>query len=73
MVLAAIEGGPKDGFTHRSCQKLASRFRVRKDTIQWILAQADVRPHRLERHMASDDPDFETKAADVIGLYLTPP
>ena len=23
--------------------------------------------------MASDDPDFETKAADVIGLYLAPP
>ena len=25
--------------------------------------QADVRPHRLERYMASDDPDFEIKAA----------
>ena len=23
--------------------------------------------------MASDDPDFETKAADIIGLYLHPP
>ena len=23
--------------------------------------------------MASDDPDFEKKAADVIGLYLEPP
>jgi len=23
--------------------------------------------------MASDDPDFEAKAADVIGLYLNPP
>ena len=23
--------------------------------------------------MASDDPDLATKAADVIGLYLTPP
>jgi hypothetical protein len=23
--------------------------------------------------MASDDPDFEEKAADVIGLYLKPP
>src|SRR6202167_6237235 len=23
--------------------------------------------------MASDDPDFESKAADVIGLYLAPP
>jgi transposase len=72
-VLAAIKEGPKDGSTHWSCRKLASRFRVSKDTIQRILTQADVRPHRLERYMASDDPDFETKAADVIGLYLTPP
>ena len=23
--------------------------------------------------MLSDDPDFETKAADVIGLYINPP
>jgi hypothetical protein len=23
--------------------------------------------------MASDDPDFERKAADIIGLYLSPP
>src|SRR5580692_8677883 len=72
-VLAAIKEGPKDGSTHWSCRKLASRFHVSKDTIQRILAQADVRPHRLERYMASDDPDFETKAADVIGLYLAPP
>src|SRR3954470_1358478 len=53
--------------------KLASRFGVSKDTVQRILTQADVRPHRLERYLASDDPDFETKAADVIGLYLAPP
>jgi transposase len=72
-VLAAIKEGPRDGSTHWSCRKLASHFHVSKDTVQRILAQADVRPHRLERYMASDDPDFETKAADVIGLYLTPP
>src|SRR6202162_4510617 len=72
-VLAAIKEGPKDGSTHWSCRKLANRFHVSKDTIQRILAQADVRPHRLERYMASDDPDFETKAADVIGLYVAPP
>jgi transposase len=70
-VLAAIKEGPRDGSTHWSCRKLANRFHVSKDTIQRILAQADVRPHRLERYMASDDPDFESKAADV--LYLTPP
>jgi DDE superfamily endonuclease len=32
-----------------------------------------IKPHRLERYMASDDPDFERKAADVIGLYVNPP
>jgi transposase len=72
-ILAAIKDGPKDGSTHWSCRKLATRFGVSKDTIQRILTQADIRPHRLERYMASDDPDFETKAADVIALYMTPP
>jgi transposase len=72
-ILAAIQDGPKDGSTHWSCRKLANRFGVSKDTVQRILTQADVRPHRLERYMASDDPDFETKAADVIGLYMAPP
>lgn len=72
-VLAAIKDGPKDGSTHWSCRKLATHLKVSKDTIQRILSQADVRPHRLARYMASDDPDFETKAADVIGLYLAPP
>ena len=32
-----------------------------------------VKPHRLERYMASNDPEFESKAADIIGLYLNPP
>jgi transposase len=72
-VLGTIKEGPKDGTTHWSCRKLASRFHASKDTIQRILAQADVRPHRMERHMASDDPDFESKAAFVIGLCLAPP
>jgi transposase len=27
----------------------------------------------MDRYMASDDPRFEEKAADVIGLYLDPP
>jgi hypothetical protein len=35
--------------------------------------QAHLKPHRLDRYMASDDPEFESKAADIIGLYLNPP
>lgn len=37
------------------------------------MAASRLKPHRLERCLVSDDPDFETKAADVIGLYLNPP
>ena len=32
-----------------------------------------IQPHRVRRYMASDDPEFEEKAADIIGLYLKPP
>jgi transposase len=36
-------------------------------------AKAGLKPHQLRRYMASDDPDFAKKAAEVIGLYLKPP
>jgi hypothetical protein len=53
--------------------KLAAALVVGKDAIHRVWQEARLKPHRLERYMASDDPDFETKAADIIGLYLNPP
>ena len=38
-----------------------------------VWKRARLQPHRLERYMVSNDPDFEKKAADVIGLYVNPP
>jgi len=65
---------PTDGSTHWSSYKLAAALGdVSCSTIQRIWRKHGLRPHRLERHMVSNDPDFETKAADVIGLYLNPP
>src|SRR6201989_3083542 len=64
---------PKDGSTHWSCRKLAAALGVSKDTVHRVWKEAGLKPHRFERYMRSDDPDFETKAADVIGLYLNPP
>jgi len=46
---------------------------VSKDAVHRVWKEAGLKPHRLERYMASDDPDFEIKAADIIGLYLSPP
>jgi transposase len=38
-----------------------------------VWSKHGLKPHRIERYMASNDPDFEKKAADIIGLYLNPP
>lgn len=72
-VLEATRHKPKDGSTHWSVRKLARELHISKDAVHRIWQKAGVKPHRLERYMASDDPDFETKAADIIGLYLNPP
>src|SRR5713101_1997068 len=72
-ILSATRRKPSDGSTHWSCRKLASALGVSKDAVHRVWQEAGLKPHRLERYMASDDPDFERKAADILGLYLHPP
>ena len=72
-ILSTTRKKPKDGSTHWSCRKLAAALGVSKDAVHRVWKEAGLKPHRLERYMASDDPDFEAKAADIIGLYLNPP
>ncbi len=72
-VLEATRRQPKDGSTHWSVRKLARELKISKDAVHRIWGRAGLKPHRLERYLASDDPDFESKAADIIGLYLHPP
>ncbi len=72
-IIRRAQQKPSDGSTHWSCRKLATALGLSKTTVQRVLAQAKLKPHRLERYMASNDPQFEEKAADIIGLYLNPP
>jgi len=62
-----------DGSTHWSSRKLAQHLGVSHMMVARVWQRAGLKPHRIERYMASDDPDFETKAADIIGLYVKPP
>ena len=72
-ILSAPRKKPSDGSTHWSCRKLATALGVSKDAVHRVWKEAGLKPHRLERYLASDDPEFESKAADIIGLYLRPP
>lgn len=44
-----------------------------RSTIQRILAEADLKPHKCRSWLHSDDPAFETKALDICKLYLDTP
>lgn len=72
-ILAKTQQKPADGSTHWSLRKMATVMNVGKDLIRQVWREAELKPHRLDRYMASDDPQFEEKAAEIIGLYLNPP
>ena len=69
----SVKRKPTDGSTHWSTRKLADRLGISHMMVARVWRKHALRPHRLERYMASNDPDFETKAAEIIGLYLHPP
>jgi hypothetical protein len=66
--------------SHWSLDDLATRiindahFRdMSRSTIQRILSQAELKPHKVRSWMHSDDPEFEKLALDICGLYLKAP
>lgn len=73
-ILAKTHEPPPAPFTHWTTRRMAQAMgNVSHEAVHRVWQRAGLKPHRLERYVTSDDPDFETKAADVIGLYLTPP
>jgi len=72
-VLALTQRVPSDGSTHWSTRRLGRVLGISHMMVARIWAKHGLKPHRLERYMSSNDPQFEAKAADVIGLYLNPP
>jgi len=72
-ILSWTRRKPTDGSTHWSVRKMARHLGIPKTTVARAWQRAGLKPHRLERYMASNDPDFEAKAADIIGLYMNPP
>jgi transposase len=64
---------PPTPLTHWTAPRLAARLGVSPSTVLRVWQRAGLQPDRLERYVASTDPEFEAKAADIIGLYLNPP
>src|SRR5207247_9666352 len=72
-ILAEKQKKAGDGSKHWSRRKLAKQLGVNHMAVARAWQQAGIKPHRMRRYMASNDPNFEAKAADIIGLYINPP
>jgi transposase len=64
---------PDDGSTAWSTRTMAERHGVGKDTVARIWRARNLRPWRVDTFKLSNDPRFEEKLVDVVGLYLDPP
>ncbi|MFC9361774.1 IS630 family transposase [Rhodococcus sp. NPDC057014] len=64
---------PTDGSTHWSTRTMAARVGIGKDSVAKIWADHNLKPWRVATFKISNDPRFEEKLVDVVGLYLNPP
>ena len=64
---------PADGSTHWSTRSLAARVGIGKDAVAKIWADHNLKPWKVKTFKISNDPRFEEKLVDVVGLYLNPP
>jgi transposase len=60
---------PADGSTHWSTRTMAARVGIGKDSVAKIWADHNLKPWRVETFKVSNDPRFEEKLVDVVGVY----
>ena len=61
------------GQTHWTCRTMARKAGVSASTVQRVWAARGLKPHLVKTFKLSNDPRFEEKLIDVVGLYLNPP
>jgi transposase len=64
---------PPRGLSRWSVRTLANEVNISQSSVQRILRENHLHPHRLRTFNFSPDPKFEGKLLEVVGLYLSPP
>jgi transposase len=64
---------PADGSTHWTTRLLADRFGIGKDSVARIWRDHKLQPWKVATFKVSNDPRFEERMTDVVGLYMDPP
>jgi transposase len=72
-IVALTQHSKPAGHTHWSCRTMARQVGVSPATVQRVWAARGLKPHLVNTFKLSNDPRFEEKLIDVVGLYLNPP
>jgi transposase len=72
-ILRLTQHEKPSGATHWSCRSMAKAVGVSPATVQRIWSGRGLKPHLVKTFKLSNDPRFEEKLIDVVGLYLNPP
>jgi transposase len=59
--------------THWSRARMAAEVGISPSAVGRIWAEAGLKPHLTNKFKVSNDPRFEEKVTDVVGLYMNPP
>ncbi len=73
VVADTLQAKPDDGSTHWTTRLMAVRHGIGKDTVARIWRDHELKPWKVDTFKISNDPLFEAKLVDVVGLYLNPP
>jgi transposase len=71
-VLAKIQEPPPAGINSWDQPTLARELNTSEDAIQRFLQRQGIQLSRMRTWCISTDPEFATKAADIVGLYMSP-
>ncbi len=63
---------PNDA-THWSTRTLAKKLGTTHSFVNRVWQESGLKPHLMKGFKVSNDPRFEEKLVDVVGLYLSPP
>ncbi len=72
-IVRLTQHGRPEAHTHWSCRTMAKAAEVSPASVQRIWSSRGLKPHRTRTFKLSNDPKFDEKLIDVVGLYLNPP
>ena len=72
VIEATTQTTPNDA-THWSCRSMARHLGTTHSFVNRVWRAHGLKPHLIRTFKLSNDPRFEEKLRDVVGLYLDPP